>query len=296
MSTVAKAGSSPKVDGKGTWFRRIMANFRPAEGQSLIWWLVEKQNVWWKQVFAFFGFIIMFRLFSFTPQQALIMVVCMYLHERGHAHCFRANGIDHYTLFIFPLGAAAIPANQAENERSDQLPWYLLGVLLLAGPAVNVALMVIGRLTVNFGVIDSLISVGNDLIYINGLLAFMNLIPIWKVDGGQLFKLIYSSLSERHDRVLTLSLTISAAVISVYLLGSFGWYSLNHLLVGYFTNWSVITFAVIFVMCAWYTQGKDDPLHAKSPQRMTRIQLGVIFTAFFGLVVIGMAAIGPFMI
>lgn len=269
-------------------FQKWKTVLQPPQGTSLIWWMIDLQRQWWKQVFAFFAFIIMFRLLGFTAQQSLVMVVSMFLHELGHAIAFYRNDIKFVLLYLFPLGAVAAPSTKEENARSDQLSWYLLSILLLAGPAVNIGLMLVGKVLVLTSPSTDVQALGHDVIYINGLLAFMNLIPVWKLDAGQFFKLIYSSLNERHDRFLTIAFTLATAVIIGAVLISAGMQSLLHLLRGVLLNLALVSFGVVFVMSTWYGQGKDNPDHATSPLRLTKNQLIVTMTIFFVLIFTGL--------
>ncbi len=254
------------------------------KGQDLIWWLIEKQRAVWKQIIAFILFVVLFRVTTFTFLQAIIMVISMYLHELGHASIFYLTKIKFVLLYIFPLGAVAAPSTREENEKSDKLPWWQLGVLLLAGPLVNLILMFVGRL-LTWTDTELLKQLGSDLVFINSLLLFMNIIPIWHLDAGQFFKLIYSSMIEKHDRLLSSVFTFFILGVTVFTLFKIGSFDMTYTVGQLIHNFNWIVFGLVFVICSWYTQGKDDPSHSQSDQRMTFQQSIPLLAGYFFIVV-----------
>lgn len=257
------------------------------QGQDLVWWLIETQRAWWKQMIAFCLFLGMFSLFGFTPNQSLIMVVSMFLHELGHALAFKAFGIKYILLYIFPLGAVAAPKSKEENQRSDELPWAKLAVLLLAGPAVNVTLMIVGEVATQSGG-DAIRQFTQDVVYINSLLLLLNVIPIWTLDAGQLFKLVYSSLAEKYDRWLSWLMTAAIIVPVLFTLFKVGAFDMGYSVGQLINHFKWIAFGLVFVACTWIMQRKDNPDHANSHQRMTSMQIMGSLAAYFVIVTLGL--------
>jgi Zn-dependent protease len=254
------------------WLRKIL---RVPPGTNLVYFLIEKQKGPIKQICAFVAFFILFYLLFGGVAGAVAMILAMYLHELGHFVVFVANGVKSIILFLFPLGAVAAPVNDEENKRSDLLPWWNIATLLQAGPTVNVILMVIGVILVRVGIWPAF---GRDLVTINGVLAFFNLLPLWNMDGGQLFHVICSSLKEQYDIILAIfGIVVCAAILAVLLASpiSQGMYSTLWVL---YKSSGLILFLLLFAAGVWQKQGKDNPLHSASGQAMNVkqviIQLG----------------------
>lgn len=256
--------------------RQKLLVLRPPEGQSLVWWLIAMQRGALKQIAAFTAFLLSFRfLFSWSWSMAFAMVISMFLHECGHAFVFAWAKIRFVILYLFPLGAVAAPIDKKEDERSDQLHWNTIGWLLQAGPAVNVALillfLVLPRL---IGAADAVfLQFSRDMVYVNGLLASMNLIPVWTLDAGQLFKVIYNSLEETEDNLLTGVLLGSVVALLLVIIGIPGALSWAVILVNTIGRFGWLVFLVVFTIGILNKQGRDNPLHAYSKQAMNNRQV-----------------------
>jgi Zn-dependent protease len=258
---------------------------KPAEGQSLVWRLIALQRPWPIQILAFVAFVLMFRfLFNWSWSLALAMILSMFLHECGHAFVFWLAKIRFLILFLFPLGAVAAPIDKAEDARSDELHWWTIAWLLQAGPAVNVALMLIltGLQSVTTG---DVFVFGRDMVYVNGLLAVMNLIPVWTLDAGQLFRVIYSSLEEHEDNWLTGFLLSSSLLLVLAIVGVPGLVSWALILGNTLMRFGWVFFLLIFTVAILNKQGRDDPLHAFSKQAMSNFQ--VLIQVLFFIVQVG---------
>lgn len=285
MTTVSQPPTPPAT------FWQKLARLRIPDGQSLVWKLIDLERPPLIQIAAFALFMISFHfLFGWSWSLSFAMILSMYLHEAGHAVVFKLAGIRFIILLLFPLGAVATPISKEEDARSDLLHWNTVGWLLQAGLVVNVLLMVgalllrpvLGQLQGEIG--QELRIFSTNLIYVNGLLAVMNLIPVWTLDAGQFFKVIYNSLNERDDIRLTAILLGGAlgtlivmgglldftnwAMVLVHLLERFGWF----------------VFLIIFAFGVLNKQGHDDPINATSKQAMTPFQVFVQLVVYVLLV------------
>jgi Zn-dependent protease len=260
--------------------KSIFDRFRIPPGQSLIWWLIEMQRGWLAQIIAFALFLLSFRyIFAWSWSMSIAMILSMYLHECGHALVFWRNQIRFLILFLFPLGAVAAPIDKAENERSDQLHWNTVSWLLQAGIIVNVALMLIGLALQRAPVSADLLQFARDLVYVNGLLSIMNLVPLWTLDSGQLFNVIFNSLEEPEDVVLTGALLIVVALLLVFILQIPDFVSLRVVLGNALSRFGWVLFLLIFAIGVINKQAHDKPDYAYSKLAMTNgqviVQLGV---------------------
>jgi Zn-dependent protease len=274
------------------WWQRL----RPPEGQSLVWWLIDLQRGTLKQIIAFVLFLLAFRfLFQWSWSLSVAMLISMFLHECGHASVFALAKIRFIILYLFPLGAVAAPINKEEDARSDLLHWNTIAWLLQAGPAVNVALILLS-LALQPLLEGVPLQFARDIVYVNGLLAAMNLVPIWTLDAGQLFKVIYNSLEEHEDDWLTRLLLGGAGILLLVVLRIPGVMSWAAVLVNTITRFGWIVFLVIFAIGILNQQGRDDPLNAYSHQAMSNrqvivqllvygVQVGITLWVFAGALV-----------
>lgn len=246
------------------------------DGQSLVWRLIALQRGLPRQIIAAIAFLLVFRfLFNWSWSMTVAMLLSMFLHECGHAYMFWRAGIRFIILFLFPLGAVAAPIDKEENARSDQLHWNTISWLLQAGPAVNVALMLLALMLQPVLADPAAAQFARDMVYVNGLLASMNLVPLWTLDAGQLFKVIYSSLEEHEDNWLTGLLLSGSVLLLLLIIGIPGLISWAAVLANTLLRFGWVIFLVMFALGVLNKQGRDDPLHAYSKQAMNKRQVFV---------------------
>jgi Zn-dependent protease len=254
------------------------------EGQTLVWWLIERERGLPRQILAFLAFLVSFRfLFGWTWSMSLAMVVSMFLHECGHAFVLWRAGIHFRILYLFPLGAVAAPIDKTEDARSDQLPWNTISWLLQAGLIVNVLLMLLFT-ALQATAEATLAQFARDMVYVNGLLAAMNLIPLWTLDSGQLFKVLYNSLKEREDNWLTAILLVGTALVLLFAVGLPGFLSWTSILVNAILRLGWIIFLIVFAIGILNKQGRDNPLYAYSRQAMNGRQVVAQVVVYLALV------------
>lgn len=265
------------------WAR--VRKLRPPEGQSLVWWLIDLQRGSLKQTLAIIAFLLSFRfIFLWSWSMSLALIVSMLLHELGHAAVFRWARIRFIILYLFPLGAVAAPIDKQEDARSDQLHWNTLGWLLQAGPAVNVALILLFLILQPLLTSPVLNQFARDMVYVNGLLASMNLVPLWTLDAGQLFHLIYSSLEEHEDQWLTRVLFGVVILLLLFIIGIPGFIGWTIMVFNTLTRFGWVVFLLVFTVGILNKQGRDDPLHAQSKQAMSNRQVFYQLIAYVVLV------------
>jgi Zn-dependent protease len=258
------------------------------EGQTLVWWLIEHERGLPRQILSFLAFLVSFRfLFGWTWSMSLAMVVSMFLHECGHAFVLWRAGIRFLILYLFPLGAVAAPIDKDEDARSDQLPWNTISWLLQAGLIVNVLLMLLFTALQSVTALDNGVEqFARDMVYVNGLLAAMNLIPLWTLDSGQLFKVLYNSLKEQEDNWLTAVLLVGTALVLLFAVGVPGFLSWTSILVNAILRLGWIIFLIVFAIGILNKQGRDNPLYAYSRQAMSGQQVVgqvIIYLALVGI-------------
>lgn len=115
-----------------------------------------------------------------------VLIVCVVLHELGHALVARRFGIRVLDITLWPLGGMARLSHIPESSRVE-------ACIAIAGPAVNVALALIAAPFLVAAVVTT--SAGSDIsgfvfafVLVNALMAGFNLLPAFPTDGGRLVR------------------------------------------------------------------------------------------------------------
>ena len=245
----------------------------------------EIQDPFWVQFIATALFVLLISVAMHDVSKALIFVASMYLHECGHGIVFLLNNIEIKIRILFPLGAICKPKNEEENKRSDLLHWNKVAWLMQSGPATNMILMVIGSLLALADINPSLNNIGRNLREVKAILAVFNLVPVSKLDAGQLFHLIFSSLDETKDRVVSVWVTVGSLCVMLFIafatpIANNWWILLGNLVRG--AGW--IVFLVAFMAGIWHAQGRDNPSHSQSQQAMNNGQVAMHILIYTGMV------------
>ena len=186
---------------------------------------------------------------SETPVELLVWVVAVFIsilvHELGHALVMRAHGFAPW-ITLYGLGGLASynPAGSYGSRRSGALAHVLISA---AGPGAGfllAAVVVAGVLLTGHGVSIGLISgflpwvsladqVGSPvlhellgrILFISIFWGFVNLLPVYPLDGGQIAREILLKVNPRDGIRQSLILSIAAAV-TLAVIGLTQWQSL----------------------------------------------------------------------
>lgn len=120
------------------------------------------------------------------------------LHELGHSVVARAKGSYIHEIVLYPFGGAAKISNIPARPMDEIM-------VALAGPAVSLALALL------FQQIELLRFLG----YLNGMLFFFNVLPVFPMDGGRVLR---AALTIKKGRV---EATRIAATVGKYFCGLF---------------------------------------------------------------------------
>lgn len=153
-------------------------------------------------------------LFSF--QFALLLLLCLVIHEYGHIRAMKYFGLKTKGIYLIPfVGGLAVGENRLNTR------WQSV-VISIMGPVFGLFLSVASL--VLFYITGEAIFAG--LAAFNALLNLFNLLPILPLDGGHILKAITFSM---HNAV-GLVLCVAGAILGVVLSYSLGLALLGFLL------------------------------------------------------------------
>jgi Zn-dependent protease len=142
-------------------------------------------------------------VFNAVEYFALFAIVL--IHEFGHAFACRQVGGTADTIVLWPLGGVAFVA---PPPRPGALLWSIA-----AGPLVNVLLIpvTVGLLVAgwSFGLSETFPDGWKLLVaitFINGILLFFNLLPVYPLDGGKILYAVLWFFLDRATSLLVVSL------------------------------------------------------------------------------------------
>lgn len=123
----------------------------------------------------------------------IVFFVCVVLHELGHSLTARRYGVRTPRILLMPIGG------MAEMDRIPRKPSAEL-LITIAGPAVNFAIagalfaVLAGSLPSGdevpaYGMLDF----GYQLLVANTLMGAFNLLPVFPMDGGRIFRALLAT-------------------------------------------------------------------------------------------------------
>lgn len=131
------------------------------------------------------------------------LFTCVVLHEYGHALAARRFGVRTKDILLTPIGGIA----RLNGMPKKPIQEFLIAI---AGPAVNVALMILAAIYLYFAISDSDSSLLEDLIivdnfselvvylfFLNFVLFAFNLVPAFPMDGGRILRSLLSMKMSR---------------------------------------------------------------------------------------------------
>lgn len=142
-----------------------------------------------------------------------VLVVCVVLHELGHALMARRFGIRVVDITLWPLGGLARLSHMPESSRVE-------AAIAAAGPAVNVALALaalpIILATAGAPAAESPVAVlALAFVAVNALMAGFNLLPAFPTDGGRLLRAWFArkhSWTEATRRAVWIGRAVAIAI------------------------------------------------------------------------------------
>ena len=158
-------------------------------------------------------FLITFLFFMTSQIKIYItMMICAILHELGHLIMGIILGMKPEKLEIIPIGIRItfklnIKDINKKVKKANKLEIKKI-LIAIAGPAINILLIIISATTkINF-------------IYANLLLAIINLVPIYPLDGGRILKGIITIFKGKQKGEQTINIISIISTIITTIIGT----------------------------------------------------------------------------
>jgi len=165
-------------------------------------------------------FVLLVAVLAFTPGAGFlelaafgVLVVCVVLHELGHALMARRFGIRVVDITLWPLGGLARLSHMPESSRVE-------AAIAAAGPAVNVALALAALPVLLATAGDTptespVAALALAFVAVNALMAGFNLLPAFPTDGGRLLRAWFArnrSWTEATRRAVWIGRAVAIAI------------------------------------------------------------------------------------
>jgi Zn-dependent protease len=132
--------------------------------------------------------------FTWVLSYSVAVFTCVVLHELGHALMARRFGASTIRILLLPIGG------MAEFDHIPEKPKHEI-LIALAGPAVNLLLVVLlfafgVRFPAGWDVLLFPLTVaelGRHLFVMNVAMGLFNLLPIFPMDGGRVFRALMAT-------------------------------------------------------------------------------------------------------
>lgn len=147
-------------------------------------------------------------MYFFGPTFGLALIAVIVIHEFGHVAAFRVVGHHDASFRLVPLlGGYAISSREPGTSEERVF-------VTLMGPAIGIAPMLLSYALVPYAATTMPATVGPLATFgsICGALNFINLLPIWPLDGG---RLTASILSAFHPRLPFVVFAITTALMGL---------------------------------------------------------------------------------
>lgn len=160
-----------------------------------------------------------FDLMGYRLTMLASIYLCVILHELGHVYAAKWLGYPCKQIKMYMIGGVA----QIEGDW-DQKPKHEF-LITIAGPAVNliIALIIILFYAFNFPMLEEIIKTDKNWTYFfpelaigNIVLIIFNMLPIFPLDGGRVFRSLLVMITKQHEKS-TLFVNYTALILSVAL-------------------------------------------------------------------------------
>ncbi len=129
---------------------------------------------------------------------------CVLLHEGAHVLAAAAYGMKAHSITLYPFGGIAKVGMDPLDEFSEFF-------IAIAGPALN--LLIVGLLF-PFALFE--VPILYELALVNFVMAFFNMLPMYPMDGGRVFRAL---LSRKFGRSRATKIAIGTSLVLIISMG-----------------------------------------------------------------------------
>lgn len=158
------------------------------------------------------------RDFAFDVMFFAIVIGSIYLHELGHAWGCLIQGIPVRRVMLYGGGGFC--------EHSRSASRYETELIVAMGPIVNLFLWATAGLIAPMIADPEINWVFRTIVWVNGFLFLLNMLPVHPLDGGKLFELLlHRFLTSGVATTISAGLGLVLAIIWVPLMGFVFWHT-----------------------------------------------------------------------
>ena len=154
---------------------------------------------------------------GFAPSDAAtlagILLISIAFHEYGHWVMMHRYGLRPFMFILVIVGGAA----PSDVEALKKLHRRQLAFIMLAGPLANLILLIVGLFLSHY---TSWVAYGKAMSHINAGLIVFNLLPFGPLDGGRFVKLLFDSLDEKTDQLVSRMGAGATIIVALVMLGT----------------------------------------------------------------------------
>ena len=154
------------------------------------------------------------------------------LHELGHAITGVILGLKIKKININVLGLSIEFENYGKERINNKI------IIDMAGPVINIISFII-----------AVILKKEEIVYINILLAIINLLPIYPLDGGRIVKSILCLIKTRKDSYIFTNKISNMTLFLITFISS--------ILIYYYKNWAML----VVLTYLWYIVLKQNKIY-----------------------------------
>ena len=151
-------------------------------------------------------------MYFWGVMMGLALIVSVMVHEYGHVAAYRVAGHPDATFRLIPMfGGVAISKTSPKSDLHD---FYIT----IMGPGICLALMLVSYIAYD-AIIDSYYTIGLFFWYltiVTGMLNFLNLLPLWPLDGGRITRVLTQTFSPKLAFYLTIAMGLMLIAYGVY--------------------------------------------------------------------------------
>jgi len=164
-----------------------------------------------RQGLGFGAISVLIAAWYFGPLYGLALILTVVIHEYGHVAAFRITGHDDARFRLVPLVGGYAISDRAPSTEGEEF------FVSIAGPALSLAPMVLAFALSE--IVDPWSRPLANFLWIfaatTAALNFVNLLPLWPLDGGRCLRTIVHALDPRAALAATLAMSAAFAAASV---------------------------------------------------------------------------------